>query len=240
MSAKGADFSDIQPRDSGGTLTVAFQTVPSSASGLDTGVIAPWTQNNVFRLGQQVLFWLGIANPLDENDNYLTRVRLKPWWARPNMEFRQAFGGSGTPSGVPGAAQTVPVDRLVFGNGALANPLQDNRYVYMPSPKRLDQTPYGTSPPAVSPAGHSDSILLDDLWTVDMPDPNDAVYAAKFGATQVISIWKPILYPALGYALGFTYEVETANAQVADPPLQISLSWTQGTWGGGRIEESVG
>lgn len=236
---RGADFSDVQPRNTNGNLTVAFQTVPATATGLMNGLIAPWTQNNVFRMGQQVWFWLGIANVPTVGQNYLTRVRLKPWWARPNMEYRQAFGGSGLPSGAPGNNQGLPIDRVVFGNGAQANPLTDNRYVWMPSPKRLDQTPFGTAPPALPPAGHSDSILLDDIWTVDMPDPTDATYAAKFVAPQIISVWKPILYPAFGYALGFTYEIEQAIEGDA-LPLQISLSWVQGAWGGGRIEESVG
>lgn len=241
MSVMGADFSDIQPRNNNGDLSVAFQSVPGTALGIDNGVIAPWTQNNVFRMGQQIFFWLGIANPADpESGNFFTRVRLKPWWARPNTEYRQAFGGNGIPSGAPGANQVLPIDRRVFGVGPLANPLLDNRYVWMPSPKRLDVTPFQTPPPPAAPVRNSDSVMLDDIWTVDMPAPTDAAYAAKFVAPQVISRWVPILYPAFGYALGFTYEVEVDNVQAPVPGLQISLSWTQGAWGAGRIEESIG
>lgn len=239
---RGAEFSDIQPRNLQGNLDIDFVTLPAAAgaAGVDNSVIAPFTQNNVFRMGQQIFFWLGIANPLDANQNFLTRVRLKPWWARPNSEYRQAFALGGTPTGAPGDAQTLPIDRIVFGVGALANPLEDNRYVWMPSPKRLDITPFQTPPPPAAPARNSDSVMLDDIWTVDMPAPTDAVYAAKFVAPQIISRWVPILYPAFGYALGFTYEVETDNAQAPDPPLQVSLSWAQGTFGSGRIQESIG
>lgn len=229
----GAQFSDIQPRGSTGVLDVGFQTIGGAAAGLDDGVIQQVTQNNVFRLGQQIFFWLGIANP-DVGGNFLTRLRLKPWWARPNGEYRQAFGGSGS----VGSVGALPIDRQVFGAGALGGGLDDNRYVWMPSPKRLDQTPYGTPPPAASPAQHSDSIMLDDLWTIDMPAPTNATYAAKFVAPQVISRWVPILYPAFGYALGFTFEMVTS---VGPPvPLNVSLSWASGTFGSGRIQESVG
>jgi hypothetical protein len=239
MTAKGADFSDIQPRDNTGTLNVDFQTIPGSAAGVDTGIVHQITPNNAFRLGQQVFFWLGIANPVvgeGQDESYLTRLRLKLWWARPNMEFRQAFGGNGA----LGAVGAAPVDRSVFGNGpgGPTLPLPDNRYVWIPSPKRLDITQYQTPPPAASPPQHSDSLLLDDCWTMDLSPP--ALTEAKFVAPQVVSRWATILYPAMGYALGFTYQAEVSNPAGAAVPIRISLSWAQGTFGSGRIQESVG
>lgn len=239
MTVKGADFSDIQPRNQQGNLDLSFVTLSGSAEGLDNGVIFPYTQNNVFRLGQQIFFWLGIANPLIDGSNYLTRVRLKPWWARPASEFRQAFGGSGIPSGSPGESQVLPLDRAVFGVGATGG-LIDNRYVWVPSDKRQDTTPETATPPGPAPVRHSDSIILDDLWTIDMPAPTDATYAAKFVAPQIVSRWVSILYPAFGYALGFTFETEVVQPAGPDVPLSINLSWAQGTFGSGRIQESVG
>jgi hypothetical protein len=240
MSGKGADFSDIQPRGETGSLNIGFQQLTSGAEGVHLGEIQQVTQNNVFRLGQQIFFWIGLQCVTSQEGDYLTRVRLKPWWARPANEFRQAFGGNGTPSGAIGEAQAVPIDRVVFGNGAGGDPdgLFDNRYVWMPSPKRLDVTQYQTPPPPVAPDRHSDSVMLDDIWTVDMPDPFDATFAAKFVSPQVPSRWVPILYPAFGYALGFTWEVETFSGSPLLP--RVSVSWAAGTLGSGRVEESVG
>lgn len=233
MTSKGADFSDIQPRDERGVLATGFVELDSTAgdAGVDNSVIQAVTPTNVFRLGQQVFFWLGIAAPLVEG-NYLSRVRLKPWWARPNVEYRQAYGGTGQ----PGSDAVPPVDRLTFG----APSLDDNRYVWMPSPKRLDVTPFQTPPPPASPVRNSDSVFLDDIWTFDMPDPTDATYAGKFTASQTVSRWVTILYPAFGYALGFTYEATLNDPEGADVPVSVSLNWAVGTLGGGRSGEAIG
>jgi hypothetical protein len=238
MTEKGADFSDIQPRDNTGTLFARPRAIPPTAEGLETGVIWQVTPNNAFRLGQQIFFWLEIQNPGaggEQDFNYISMLRLKLWWARPNQEFRQVFGGSGA----VGDRGTVNVDLRVFGAGAAADPLTDNRRVWVPSPKRLDVTEYGTAPPDLPPPGNSDSLLLDDCWTVNLLDPT--TIAAKFGPDQVVSQTKPILYPAIGYALGFTYEVEYANPDGAPVPfIPIGLTWAQGTFGSGRISESIG
>ena len=56
-----------------------------------------------------------------------------------------------------------------------------------------------------------------------------------------MSRWVPILYPAFGYALGFTYEATQADAGSGlFVPVRVSVSWAQGTFGSGRIMESVG
>lgn len=247
MTSKGAEFSDVQPRSLQGNLDLSFTTINQVSidpNGLDAGVIQQVTDNNVFRLGQQIFFWLGIANPGvgdGEISNFLTRVRLKPWWARPASEFRQAYGGSGQPSPPSEeSAAGLPIDRTVFGTGTQPRAADDNRYVWIPSTKKADTTPFGTAPPPVAPAQHSDSIILDDIWTIDMPSPV-GVTSGKFGTGQQMSRWVSILYPAFGYALGFTAETTFENPGGQYVPLSISLQWSIGTFGGaGRFEEPVG
>lgn len=244
MSEKGADFSDLYPRlpPAGAIDALSFITLPGTASGLDSGRIFQITPNNAFRVGQQVVFWLGVANPLLGGEQWVSRLRLKLWWARPNMEFRQAFARNGDPAS-PTFAH--PIDVSVFGNGPLGagDPLTDNRYVWVPSQKRLDITEWQTpNPPPAAPARHSDSLLLQDLWTMDLQDPNDATYTAKFVAPQVPSRWMSILYPAMGYALGFTYEATQGNPQseLTAAPM-VNLMWQIGTMGGSsRDQEAIG
>lgn len=239
MGGRGAEFSDVYPRNTRGQLdALTFTSLQASASGLDDGVIQQITPNGSFRPGQQVIFYLGVANPLGGagEDQWVSRLRLKPWWARPNSEMRQAFGGDGS----LGSVGAIDLDTQVFGGGPNAG-LSDNRYVWVPGHKRLDITQFDTAPPPVAPARHSDSLMLQDMWTVDLQDPNDAAYAAKFAAPQVPARWIPILYPAMGYALGFTYEATMGN-QGADPIVpQINLQWMIGTMAGAaRDQESIG
>jgi hypothetical protein len=242
MSSRGADFSDILPKNNFGRLNLGF-TQLTSGTDLDAQTIQQVTPNNSFRLGQQVYFWLGLWNEIatiegvDDSENWVTRARIKLWWARPASEFRQPGGGNGQ----PGAAGWLPIDTQVFGGTQLL----DNRYVWTPSPKRLDVTEYDTAPPDLPPPRNSDSVLLDDCWTVDLYDPSDPLIVARFPPPQVVSRWLPILYPAFGYALGFTAQLEFDREpfpdQVATPILRYSLQWSQGTFGGGaRISESIG
>jgi hypothetical protein len=239
MSTRGADFADILPLNGQGVLDTAFRPLPYG-SNLDTQAIAQFTPNNSFRLGQQVYFWLGLASQVVETpgleDNYVMSARLKPWWARPAREFRQPGGGNGS----LGAQGWLPIDTQVFRRTTLF----DNRWVWTPSPKRLDVTPYDTAPPPTPPPMHSDSLLLDDCWTADLYDPTDPAIQAKFPAPQFVARWLPILYPAFGYALGFTAEVEVVRPPEQNEPapaLLVSLQWSVGTFGGGaRICESIG
>lgn len=255
MSAKGADFSEFQPKNVRGQLgggldpltglqasspTIGFTELPLTALGLDLGTIFQVTPNNSFRLGQQIFFYLGVYYP-PVGQTYISKLRLKPWWARQNMEFRQAFGSPGGEYNVAGPATGLPVDREVFGLGP-GNGLPNNHYVWVPSPKRLDVTPFDTPPPSVPPARHSDSLLLDDLWTLELQDPANVQFKVLFFPPQVPSRWASILYPAMGYALGFTYEIEI-EGQKPEFPLRVwvSLQWSTGTFGGdSRIQESIG
>lgn len=245
MGRRGAEFGEIEPTNDRGQLNISFFDLPDTARGLDDGEIVRVTRFNEFRLGQQIVFWLGVSNPIfegDTQDNWITSLRLKLWWARPNREYR-------TP-GTVGAAPTVNgdnylgIDNEVFLPGPNAGQ-ENNRYVWVPSPKRLDVTQYQSPPgPDAADPRTSDSLLLDDVWKMDLQDPTNADYIANFPAPQVVSRWGVFFYPAMGYALGFTYDAEfdrTPNPpNVAEPLARISLSWAVGTLGGSNIQESIG
>lgn len=228
MARRGAEFSDVQPRGANGAIPQdANRIVIAAASqgtgiAIDTAVIQQVTPLNSFRLGQQIFFHLGVFNPTFGANDFMTRLRLKPWWLRPNLEYRAA----GDPS-------YLPIDQFTFRLATQA----DNRYVWIPGPKRLDGTQFQTPPPPAAPVRHSDSLMLDDIWTLDLPSPLDAAYIAKFPAPQQVSRWIAFFYPAMGYALGFTAEA-TTNGGTTTP--NISLTWSVGTLGGTNYQESLG
>ena len=216
-------YGEPRPLDSQSKLDLSFSGV-STVGGLD-GEITAMTLNNSFRTGQQLFLCVGLQLNTADDGNYITQVRLKPWWARAAQEKRQAFGGNGTVSGAPGVAQGIPLDRQVFGDGPLADPLQNNRYVWIPSPKYIDVTQFQTPPPPAAPPRNSYSLFVDDVWVWDLPDP--ATVAANFGADQDPARWQQFEYPAYGYALGFTAEADFVNPDGDDVPLRVSLSWQQ-------------
>ncbi len=238
-----AQFGEVRPRNGLGQLDIDFRLLTVASRGLDGGTIAQVTPYNSFRLGQQIFWWLGVANPVETipdvqvSENWITRIQLKPWWARPNVERRQAGASNKLSPTIP---RWLPIDQETFNSTTDV----DNRYVWMPSPKRLDITEYQTPPPTASPPRHSDSLLVDDLWTMDLQDPNDPTYQSKFGPDQIVSRWAAFLYPAMGYGLGFTWEYETAFEPeplvIATPSPLISLSWSTGTLGGTNYQESIG
>lgn len=233
---RGAEFGEITPRKQDGSILLTLpqpsDVLPASAQGtgvaIDTATIHQVTPTNSFRLGQQVFFHLGLFQTAP-GGGYYSQVRLKLWWLRPNVGYRAA----GFPS-------WQPIDRSTFGDGpVVGNPLANNRYVWIPSPKRLDLTQFQTPPPSPSPARHSDSLLLDDCWTMDFGDP--ALYAGLFPAPQEISRWGAFLYPAMGYALGFTWDFTFAGGMApAQPTVRYSLTWQTGTLGGSVYQESIG
>lgn len=245
---KGAAFSDIGPRTPDGLLRNQFSLSLSGSPGVDYSTILQATPNNSFRLGQQLLLWVGIYNPqvflqgqdlqpIPGSENWVTRLRVKPWWARPNFEYRQAYGGNGR----VGSTAVEPIDRQNFAGSVLAN----NRYVWIPSPKRLDLTPFepGPNPPA-SPVRNSDSVMLDECWVWDLDNPTNPPYAAAFPPPFLPSRWSAFFQPAFGYALGLTWESEYARVPVpgvvAEPRVDLSLTYAVGTLGGGLYQESVG
>jgi hypothetical protein len=230
---RGAEFADIQPRDNTGTFSLGptLLTTAAAAPDLNNALVQQITPNNAFRGGQQILFWLGIFNPEEAGPSHLESIRLKPWWARQNMEYRQAGARNGD-LGAP--VDYLPIDTHVFAGDGLA----DNRYIWMPSPSRLQVTPFATVvPPALPLALTSDSIMLDDVWKLDLQDPTVAAYSDTFQTGQVPSRWVTFMYPAMGYALGFTWSGVFSGPDV---PVNISLTWTIGTLGGSNYQESIG
>lgn len=224
---RGAAFGEVHPLTQQGNLDLSFQDLGAQSEGLETGAINQLATLNDYREGQQLIFWLGVNNRIFEgttspgDDNWITRLRLKPWWARPAREYR-----------VPGNPTFNALDTAVFGGGPTGG-VNNNRYVWIPSAKRLDVTEYGAAPPPIAPVRHSDSIFLDDLWTFDsFRDPTDAAYQAQFPAPQLVSRWAVFTYPAMGYALGFTWEATFNQAPGGDVPRPtpfISLTWKVGT-----------
>lgn len=242
--ARGAEFGELYPKNRLGQLDIGWQSMSAGSNGLDSGVIFQLTPNNSFRLGQQVLMWIGIANEVlgeGQSANWITSVRLKLWWARHNTSYRQA-GAASSQYAAPTAL--LPIDATVFGPGPL-NSLDNNRYIWVPSTKRLDVTQYqNPTPPAAALPRTSDSLILDDVLKMDLRDPNDANYQAQFPPPQIPSRWVTIFYPAMGFALGATWEAETAFVPGLDgrtsPVPRVSLSWVTGTLGGTNYQEAIG
>ncbi len=232
---RGAEFGEITPRKADGSILLtqagAAGELDAASQGtgeaIDRAFIRQVTPTNSFRLGQQVFFWLGLF-PSTPN-GYYSQVRLKLWWLRPNVGYRAA----GFPS-------WQIIDRTTFGDGpVVGDPLANNRYVWVPSPKRLDLTQYQTPPPNPSPPRHSDSLLLDDCWTMDFGDP--ALYGGLFPSPQNVSRWAAFLYPAMGYALGFTWDFTfSGGPPPGNPSIPFSLTWQTGTLGGSVYQESIG
>jgi len=236
---RGAEFGEITPRGNAGTIDLFSRNgVPSvlntnsygSGDAINDAEIQQVTPTNSFRIGQQVFFWLGISPALAREPRpvpYISRIRLKLWWLRPNVGFRAV----GYPS-------WQPIDRTTFGDGPNSG-IDNNRWVWIPSPKRLDITQYQTAPPAASPALDSDSLLLDECWTMDLPDPTTPAQQANYPSPQFPVRWVSILMPAMGYALGWTWDADFVDTE-SPLPIPYSLSWQTGTLGGTVYQESIG
>lgn len=243
---RGAEFGDVQPRSvTTGLIFNDFLLLDAAGPGLEYGQIQRVTGLNEFRLGQQILFWIGVSNPIQTEegvDNWISKLRLKPWWMRPNSEFRSpGFPRQNSDINEEVFATTeeyIASDRAVFGGVTQDN----NRYVWIPSPKRLDVTPFDTPPPTIPPARHSDSLMLDDVWTWDLDNPNNATYQNAFNLQgQQVSRWSVFMYPAMGYSLGFTWSAEfgNENAEFNVFP-RVSVTYAIGTLGGTNYQESIG
>lgn len=234
----GAQFGNVSPRTGSGLLRVEGRTGGSINLGvlpdtLENGYIQQVSPDGAYQPGQQVLFWLTVYNPL-VGGRYIQRVRLKPWWKRATMEKR----GPGDPGNNMAAGQgwTGP-DQSQFGSGPVvvlapndSLRAENNRLVWFPVPKMLDVTQYQTPPPVVAPLRQSDSLFLDDVWTLDLQDPSDGGYAATAGVDQVaVSRSASFLYVSHGYALGLTHQFDVAGDGPGTPSLRIDLTWANGT-----------
>lgn len=245
MGNRGAEFAELEPRSVQGLINT-FQQFDMTSNDLEHGVPFPIIAEayglnpstspaaingfNAFRIGQQILFWIGISNTIfgsGETENWITSLRLKPWWLRNNLEYR--------PAGWPAWTGLDSSTFLGISNS-------DNKYVWIPSPKRLDITQYQVPPPVAAQARTSDSLMLDDVWKWDLQDPNDTDYQEDFPDPQEVSRWSVFFYPAMGYSLAFTWEAEYANdVETTSQPLpRVSLTYALGTLGGSVYQESLG
>jgi hypothetical protein len=237
---RGAEFGKVQPIQDDALLRVSgfdpdkVIDLGTDPDTLENGTIVQVSPEAAFQPGQQVMFWLTVYNgPLaNKNDPYISRVRLKPWWKRATLEKR----GPGDPGNTqPAGLGWIGPDERQFGSGpiAAADPsssthASNNRLVWFPVPKLLDITQYQTAPPDPAPARQSDSLFLDDVWTLDLQDPGayestKGITQPRFGRSAVF------MYVSHGYALGLTHQFDVVGEQGDAPHLLIDLTWAVGT-----------
>ena len=242
MSSKGAQFGRAAPIEPNGLLRVGGKyptrciNLGTNPNTLENGLIRQVSPEAAFQPGQQVLFYLTVYNnPATPGDQYISRVRLKPWWKRPSEEYR----GPGDPGNTqPAAEGWISPDEEQYGSGPVAavSPTssvhaENNRLVWFPVVKILDITQYQTpNPPPVAPDRQSDSLFLDDVWTLDLQNPGTVAYAATKGLTQPnYGRSATYLYISHGTALGLTHQFDIAGQGGPAPQLLIDLTWITGT-----------
>jgi len=242
---RGAEFGEVQPtlpnallRVGGKDPTVRID-LGNDQDTLENGLIVQVTPDGAFRPGQQVIFYLTVYNGSATQDPaapWINFVRLKPWFKRPTLEKRGP-GDAGNTAVVPPGFGWIGPDENTFGSGPIAAPAQssvkaeNNRLVWFPVPKMFDTNEWSTNtpPPAIAPPRHSDSIFLDDVWTMYLQDPNNPAYAATRGLTQPnYGRSASFMYVSHGYALGLTHQF-TLNTTGTVPHLFIDISWVTGT-----------
>lgn len=244
LPTRGAEFGKIQP-----ILPNALPRVGGKnenrrilLTGVDTlenGEILQVSPEDSFRPGQQILFWLTVYNgPVTDPQNpaYISRVRIKPWWKRLTLEHRGPGDPGNTQKQNPPEGWIYP-DEDTYGSGPIAagsptssEHARNNRLVWFPVPKILDVTQFQTPPPPAAPPRQSDSLFLDEVWTMDLQDPSDPAYAATKGLTQP-NFGRSVcfLYISHGFALGLTHSYEITGQFVSLPKLFIDLTWSVGT-----------
>ncbi len=246
--ARGAEFGKVGPIQDNAQLRVGGKdasrriNLGTDPNTLENGTIIQVSPEDAFKPGQQVLFWLTVYNSNLDSGTYVSRVRLKPWWKRMSLEHR----GPGDPGNQPQLAAPDPAtpangwvtpDEDQFGSGPIidANPrssvhADNNRLVWFPVPKLVDVTQWqSVDPPPAAPARQSDSIFLDDVWTLDLQNPNDAAYADTQGTSQAgFGRSVAFMYVSHGYALGLTHQFSVAGGE-GSPALLIDLTWANGT-----------
>lgn len=213
----------------------------ASQGDLENGEIVAVTPLDAFRPGQQILFSLtiyngfikgdqpkalagakgggiGPAGPAPSFDSWVSSVRLKPWFLRQGDEFRG-------PGGAGGWTQN---DNLEFGGGTV----QNNRAVWYPVVKMIDISEWqSVNPPTAAPPRHSTSIFEDDVWQMDLQDPNNPDYQKTRLPGQIgLARTATFMYVCHGYALGFTYQCAIGgNMSYMNPDWGIDLNWQLGT-----------
>lgn len=240
LAGGGAQFGKVAPIENnallrvGGLVPTRRINLGTTQDTLENGTIVQVSPEGAFQPGQQILFYLTVYNgPQVEGESWISRVRLKPWFKRVTLEKR---GPGDWGNSQPAGQGWISPDEQQFGSGPVpaATPedstrAENNRLVWFPVPKMLDVTQYQTPPPAAAPARHSDSLFLDDVWTLDLQDPNSAPYAATKGVTQPnYGRSAAFLYISHGTALGLTHQFDVSG-QGDVPSLFIDLTWITGT-----------
>lgn len=118
------------------------------------------------------------------------------------------------------ADQFAVVNQNSFFQAPSGGRAQGSRNAWFPSPKRLDTLPpnWGTAPLANSLSGTSDSVLLADVWAIELPNPNSAPWNAApwntvpFGSSYPPAFKRNFVFPcpAFGRALGISFGVSLA------------------------------
>lgn len=262
------EFSDLYPKGPDGTFTPKTVQVGNADADVQYGPIAYVSDFDALREGQTMILWVQVfpadIDPANVNGYYVSLVRIKPWFVRSNVEDRTPGAVQhGAPG--PGVLQDpippnnrVKIDAQTFSPGTgLITIFQQpppappgntlgNRRLWIPSPKRLDTIPaiYGSGPLAIAvDPQNSDSILLDDVWAIPMPDPTTVPAAFNVSGTFAnigAIVEKVFHYPAHGRALGVSVEYQLTSritATVAsrgtplpsgDPPI-INIGYKTGT-----------
>jgi hypothetical protein len=223
---------------------------------IPTNTTFPTTPSvDCFREGETLLVYIFCRFPTatEGSDVYVSGVRMKPWWLRSNVEYRTIGepSQSGNPIGVMGGAPSLgaspypsQIDTQTFGGWNIFTQPFDpsagqfdpansnnlgNRYVWYPSPKRLDTVPlaWGSSPLNIARPNTSDSILLDDVWYLPLPNPTSSPWNAEpwsIGEGVNYLQNKEFTYPAFGRCLGLSFEFTFAqlsdDAPVETEPTQ--------------------
>jgi hypothetical protein len=244
MTLPGARFGAVAPiqldallRVGGHVASKRINLGSAAGGGLENGVIQQVSPDGAFQPGQQALFYLTVYNSLATSPapgQYISRVQLKPWWKRVTEEYR----GPGDPgTALPAGEGWTHADEQQYGSGPIAAAsatssvhADNNRLVWFPVPKILDVTQYQTPPPPAAPDRQSDSLFLDEVWTMDLQDPSTAAYAATKGLTQPnYGRSVAFLYIPHGTALGLTYSCVVSGQGGGVPNLFIDLTWITGT-----------
>jgi len=215
-------------RVSGGNV-VAPIDLGTTQDTLENGAIVQVSDFDAFRPGQQIFFYLTVYNgPVNQGQAYISRVRLKPWWLRQGEDYR-APGGPVPPTAA-NPLVSVPTwtgnDQAQFGGSTVVN----NRAGWFPHPKMADVTEWQTpNPPPAAPARQSDSILLDEVFTMDLQDPNVVAYQNTRLGNQT-KLGRSVVFQLIahGWALGLTHQFDIV-AGTGTPHLYIDLTWQTGT-----------
>lgn len=244
---QAAQMSRVYPRDPqhSDLLRVSWGNVVdpidlgTNQDTLENGKIIQVSDFDAFRPGQQIYFYLTVFNgelPVNPAAPYISRVRLKFWWLRTSDDYR-APGGP-VPPNAANPLVAIPTwtqnDQTQFGGGTANN----NRAAWFPHPKMIDVSEWQTvNPPPAAPPRQSDSIIVDEVFTMDLQNPNDPSYQAialnqpppspanqtKLGRNTVFQLISH------GWALGITHQFDVVAGQGSPPSLLIDLTWQTGT-----------